>query len=91
MLSEAEVTTSLNQVEFTVNNVTNTCVESLEALSSQNVSLAGLSFDATLLNVGVYNSCVYEYLEECEMPIGVDNCSTNPSPILYPVGSKFAN
>ena len=88
MLSEAEVATSLNQVEYTVNNVTNSCVESLEALSSENVSLAGLSFQAQLLDVGVYNSCMYEYLEECEMPLGVDNCSTSPSSILYPVGRR---
>ena len=89
MSSEAQVATSLNQVEYTVNNVTNSCVESLEALSSENVSLAGLSFQAQLLDVGVYNSCMYEYLEECEMPLGVDNCSTSPSSILYPVGRSL--
>ena len=85
MSSEADVAMSLNQVEFTVNNVTNTCVESLEALSTQNVSLAGLNFEAQLLNVGVYNSCLYEYLDECSMPPNVENCSTSPHDIIVPV------
>ena len=85
MSSDVDVAMSLNAVETFVNNVTNSCVQSLEELSSENVSLAGLNFNAQLLNVGIYNSCVYEYLEECGMPIGTDNCSTTPRDILVPV------
>ena len=85
MSSDADVTASLNLVESTVNNVTNSCLASLQNLSSENVSLSGLSFEAQLLNVGVYNSCVYEYLDECEMPVNTENCSTNASNILVPV------
>ena len=82
MSPEFDLTSSLNQLEYRVNNVSNTCTESLQTLSSQNVSVAGLDFEAQLLSVGVYNSCVYEYLDECEMPVGVNNCSTNPTDIL---------
>lgn len=93
-LSDSTVTASLDNVEYIVNNVTSTCEDTLAEVVAQNVSLAGLSFDAQLLNVGVYNSCVYEYLSECAMPQPdtegqTDNCSTDPHDIIFPVSGCY--
>ena len=81
---QAEVARSLKETEDIIDSVNNTCTETLEAFPHPNVSLAGLSFEAELLNVGLYNSCIYEYLDECRMPAGTDNCSTDPYDVTVP-------
>ncbi|XP_003382989.1 PREDICTED: uncharacterized protein LOC100632103 isoform X2 [Amphimedon queenslandica] len=63
-------------ISSTVSDINSTCYEALANLTAQNVSLAGLEFEAELRNVGVYSSCIYEYLSNCSMPTDVSNCTT---------------
>ena len=73
-------------ISSTVSDVNSTCYEALANLTAQNVSLAGLEFDAVLRNVGIYSSCIYEYLSNCSiMPPGMDNCTTNYHDVIIDV------
>ena len=72
-------------ISSTVSDVNSTCYKALANLTAQNVSIAGLMFDAELRNVGVYSSCVFEYLSNCSMPTNVFICTTDYHDVIVDV------
>ena len=72
-------------ISSTVSDINSTCYEALANLTSQNVSLAGLEFEAELRNVGVYSSCIYEYLSNCSIGTDDDNCTTSYHDVIVDV------
>ena len=79
------LTSQANVLQSEVDSINTSCYNTLDTLLSQNVSLAGLNFQATLMNVGVYNSCIYEYLDKCTIDNGVNTCQTGNYSVLVEV------
>jgi hypothetical protein len=73
---EQDLFNQASSVSYSIDSVNSTCVSALANISSQNVSIAGLRFDAQLQNAPIYGQCVLEYLSECSIGLSATNCTT---------------
>ena len=76
-----------DSLDVAINSVNSSCVNTLSDVTEQLGSIESLNFEAQLLNVAVFNQCVYEYLDECQMPVDTNDCQTNYFQTVLPVSA----
>lgn len=81
----ANVSSVTDSLDAAVGSVNSSCLNTLDAVTDQLGSIEGLNFEAQLLNVGVFNSCIYEYIDECQMGLSENECQTEYAQARVPV------
>ena len=87
--TNANIVSQADSLNDDISSVNSSCYSTLDSVSQQIGSFEGLNFNAQLLNIGVFNSCVYEYLDECEMDLNTFNCSTEYFPVIVAVSHLY--
>ena len=81
----ANISSVTDSLDVAVGSVNSSCLNTLDAVTDQLGSSNGLNFEAQLLNVAVYNNCIYEYLDECQMDLNTSDCQTDYTQAIVPV------